>query len=277
MSFVTSVRLVSTLSTLLILTTLVFACPGPDCLATDRARQAPVYITTTKPCHGAICHHEPTSPPQRPVITITSHRCATKSIIPYTSGSSTFWLSTPSCPLQPTVTSWMPRSGTCPLPVWGTATHLTTIISTIVQTSTEYSIAHASYPGPTVVSTLPGSTQVITYTRPGETLVFTPSASLQTITLTTDGATMTQTQAASSVTYTSIQAPSYYTVTTSIDALTLTTVLAAPTQVVTESLPGQTVVITRTLPAVTQYLTSVTSLPAYTTTITQAACVFVIV
>lgn len=272
-------RLVSTLFTLLILTTLAFGCPGPDCLATDRARQASAYVTTTKPCDG--CHHEPTSPPQRPVITITSRQCATRSILPYTSGSSTFWLSTPSCPLQPTVTSWIPRNGTCPLPgscspapgatFWGTATQLTTVTSTIVQTSTEYSVSHALYPGPTVVSTLPGSTQVITYTRPGETLVFTPSASLQTITLTTDGATFTQTQAASSITYTSIQAPSYYTVTTSIDALTLTTVLAAPTQIVTESLPGQTVVITRTLPADTQYLTSITSLPAYTTTITQAA------
>jgi hypothetical protein len=232
-------------------------------------------------------------------------------VVPYTSGSSTFWISTPSCPSQPTVTSWMSTNGTCAAPqsgnlitttlpaytvtqpvtytsyatesppatitlsantlppityttvlpgscspsevffpgstILGTATQLTTITSTIVQTATEYSISRASYPGPMVVRTLPGSTQVITYTRPGETLVFTPYASLQIVTLTTNGATATQTQAASSITYTSIQAPSYYTVTTSIDALTLT------------------------LPAETKYLTSITSLPAYTTTITQAA------
>jgi hypothetical protein len=324
-SFVTSMRLGSTLSALLIFTTLAFGCPGPDCLATNRARQAPVYVTSTEPCDE--CHHEPTSPAQRPVVTISSYQCSTRSVVPYTSGYSTFWVSTPTCPSQPTVTSWMTTNGTCAAPqsgnlvtttlpaytvtrpvtytsyatgsppatvtlpastlppityttvlagscspsevyfpgsmIWGTATQLTTITSTIVQTATEYSISRASYPGPTVVSTLPGSTQVITYTRPGETLVFTPSASVQIVTLTTDGATITQTQAASSITYTSIQAPSYYTITTSIDALTLTTVLPA--------LPGSTIVITQTLPAETQYLTSVTSLPAYTTTITQAA------
>lgn len=303
MSFVSSRRLISTLSTLSILTALAFGCPGPDCLAINQARQAPVYITTTKPCDG--CHHEPTSPHQQSVVTITSRQCTSKSVVPYTSGSSTFWLSTPSCPSQPTVTSWMTQNGTCAAPqsagratttlaavtyttvlpgscapseiyypgstIWGTATQLTTITSTIVQTATQYSVSNASYPGPTIVSTLPGSTQVITYTRPGETLVFTPPASLQTVTLTTDGATVTQTQAASSVTYTSIQAPSYYTVTTSIDALTLTTVLAAPTQIVTQSLPGSDVTITQTLPADTQYITSITSLPAYTTTLTLAA------
>lgn len=302
MSLVSSRRLILTLSTLFILIALAFGCPGPDCLAVNQARQAPVYITTTKPCDG--CHHEPTSPRQQSVITITSRQCTSKSLVPYTSGSATFLLSTPNCPSQPTVTSWMTQSGTCPTPqsagratetlppvtyttvlpgscspseihypgstIWGTATYLTTITSTIVQTSTEHSISHASYPGPTIVSTLPGSTQVITYTRPGETLVFTPPASLQTVTFTTDGATMTQTQAASSIIYTSIQAPSYYTVTTSIDALTLTTVLAAPTQFVTESLPGSNVTITQTLPADTQYITSITSLPAYTTTLTLA-------
>ena len=303
MSLVSSKRLVVTLSTLLSLTALVFGCPGPDCLAINQARQAPAYITSTEPCDQ--CHHEPTSPRQQSVITITSRQCTSKSIVPYTSGSSTFWLSSPSCPSQPTVTSWMSQNGTCAaaqsagratttlpavtyttvLPescspseihypgstIWGTATQLTTITSTIVQTSTEYSVSHASYPGPTIVSTLPGSTQVITYTRPGETLVFTPPAYLQIVTWTTDGATVTQTQAASSIIYTSIQAPSYYTVTTSIDALTLTTVLAAPTQLVTQSLPGFNETITQTLPANTQYITSVASLPAYTTTITLAA------
>jgi hypothetical protein len=129
---------------------------------------------------------------------------------------------------------------------------------------------------PSVASTSPLSSSLFTVVRSdillvtsmrlGSTLsalLFTPSASVQIVTLTTDGATITQTQAASSITYTSIQAPSYYTVTTSIDALTLTTILPA--------LPGSTIVITQTLPAETQYLTSVTSLPAYTTTITQAA------
>jgi hypothetical protein len=308
MSLVVCRRLITTLSALSILATLASVtlasgCPGPDCLAVNQARQAPVYVTTTKPCDG--CHHEPTSPRQQSIITITSRRCTTSSIVPYTSGSSTFWLSTPRCPSQPTVTSWMPQNDTCAAPqsagqatttlppitfttvlpgscspseifhpgstVWGTVTQLTTVTSTIVQTSIEYSVSRASYPGPTIVSTLPGSTQVITYTRPGETLIFTPSASLRTVTWTTNGATVTQTQAASSVTYTSIQAPSYYTVTTSIDALTLTTVLAAPTQVVTQSLAGSNVTITQTLPADTQYLTSITSIPAYTTTITQAA------
>jgi hypothetical protein len=303
MSFVPPGRLITTLSALLILTALASGCPGPDCLAINQARQAPVYITTTKPCDG--CHHEPTSPRQQSVITITSSKCTSSSVVPYTSGTSTFWFSTPSCPSQPTVTSWMSQNGTCAAPqsagratttlppityttvlpgscspseiyypgstIWGTATQLTTITSTIVQTSIEYSVSSASYPGPTIVSTLPGSTQVITYTRPGETLIFTPPASLQTVTWTTNGATVTQTQAASSVTYTSIQAPSYYTVTTSIDALALTTVLAAPTQVVTQSLAGSNVTVTQTLPANTQYLTSVTSIPAYTTTVTQAA------
>lgn len=198
MSFVSSRRLISALSTLSVLTAIAFGCPGPDCLATNQARQAPVYVTTTKPCDG--CHHEPTSSHQQSVITITSRQCSTKSVVPYTSGSSTFWLSTPSCPSQPTVTSWMTQDGTCVVPqsvgrttttlaaiayttvlpgscspseiyypgstVWGTATQLTTITSTIVQTATEYSISHASYPGPTVVSMLPGSTQVITYTHP---------------------------------------------------------------------------------------------------------------
>jgi hypothetical protein len=333
MSFVTSMRLGSTLSALLIFTTLAFGCPGPDCLAINKARQVPIYVTSTKPCDE--CHHEPTSPLTRPVVTITSHQCASRSVVPYTSGSSTFWVSTPSCPSQPTVTSWMSTNGTCAAPqsgnlitttlpaytvtqpvtytsyatgsppatvnlppstlppityttvlpgscspsevffpgstIWGTATQLTTITSTIVQTATEYSVSHESYFGPTVVSTLPGSNQVITYTRPGETLFFTPSASLQIVTLTTNGATVTQTQAASSITYTSIQAPSYYTVTTKIDALTLTTVLAAPTQILTQSLTGSTIVVTQTLPAETEYLTSITSLSAYATTITQAA------
>jgi hypothetical protein len=214
MSFVSYRRLISTLSALSILTALAFGCPGPDCLATNQARQAPVYITATKPCDG--CHHEPTSPHQQSVITITSRTCSSNSIVPYTSGSSTFWLSTPSCPSAPTVTSWMPQNATCAAPqsagqatktlpavtyttvlpescspseirypgstIWGTTTYLTTITSTIVQTSTEYSISQASYPGPTIVSTLPGSTQVITYTRTGETLIFTPPASLQTVT-----------------------------------------------------------------------------------------------
>jgi hypothetical protein len=292
-------RLDLTLSALLIFTTLAFGCPGPDCLATNRARQAPVYVTGTKPCDE--CHHEPTSPAQRPVITITSHQCASRSVVPYTSASSTFWVSTPSCPSQPTVTSWMSANGTCAAPQSGNLVTTTLPAYTVTRPITYTSYVTGSppatitlpastlppityttvlpgsctpievySPGSAVVSTLPGSTQVITYTRPGETLVFMPSDSLRVVTLTTDGATITQTQAASSITYTSIQAPSYYTITTSIDALTLTTVLAAPTQVRTESLLGSTFVVTQTLQAETQYLTSVTSLPAYTTTITQA-------
>lgn len=114
MSFVSSRRLISTLSTLSILTALAFGCPGLDCLAINQARQAPVYITTTKPCDG--CHHEPTSPHQQSITTITSRQCSSKSAVPYTSGSSTFWLSTPSCPSQPTVTSWMTQNGTCAAP-----------------------------------------------------------------------------------------------------------------------------------------------------------------
>ena len=163
MLFVPSRRLISTLSTLSILATLTLGCPGPDCLAINQARQAPVYVTTTRPCDG--CHHDSTSPARQSIITITSRQCTSKSIVPYTSGSSIFWLSTPSCPSQPTVTSWMPQNGTCAAPrsagqatttlppvtfttvlpgscspseihypgstIWGTATHLTTITSTI--------------------------------------------------------------------------------------------------------------------------------------------------
>lgn len=61
-------------------------------------------------------HHVPTSPHQKFVITITSRQCSSDSVVPCTSGSSTFWPSTSSCPSQPTVTSWMTRDGTCAAP-----------------------------------------------------------------------------------------------------------------------------------------------------------------
>ena len=131
MSFASSRRLISALSTLSVLAAIAFGCPGPDCLAINQARQAPVYITITKPCDG--CHHEPTSPHQQPVITITSRQCSSKSVVPYTSGSSTFWLSTPSCPSQPTVTSWMTQDGTCVAPQ--SAGRATTTLAAITYTT----------------------------------------------------------------------------------------------------------------------------------------------
>ena len=105
-------------SSLLVLSLLLptaIGCPGPDCVANESTAVVP--FTTTKPCDG--CHHGAMQLPRRPVSTITSHRCDSKSIVPYTSGSSTFWLSTPGCPSQTTVTSWIPPSDTCAAPQSG--------------------------------------------------------------------------------------------------------------------------------------------------------------
>jgi hypothetical protein len=215
--------LLSTLSALSLLLSIVSGCPGPDCEGSYDASAASIRY------HGA------DEQIQRPVSTITSSRCTSKSAVPYTSGSSTFWPPTPSCSVQTTVTSWVPQSDTCaapqsgglatttlpavthtsyasgsppatvflpastPSPItyttilsgsclsnetyhpgstyWATATQFTTVTSTIVR--------NESYPGPTVVNTIPGSTQVITYTLPGETVVTTLPESARTITLTT--------------------------------------------------------------------------------------------
>lgn len=53
-------------------------CPGPDC----EKGPVPVYTTTTKPCDE--CEHE------KPTSTCTTQR----TVIPYTSGSSTFYIHT---------------------------------------------------------------------------------------------------------------------------------------------------------------------------------------
>jgi hypothetical protein len=195
------------LSTLSALSLLLFTVSGcPDCVGAYDASAA------------SIRYHGEDQQIQRPVSTITSSRCTSKSAVPYTSGSSTFWLPTPSCPVQTTVTSWVPQSDTCAAPQSGglatttvflPASTLSPIIyttslsgsclpsdvyhpgSTYWGTATQFTtvtsttVRNESYPGPTVVKTIPGSTQVVTYTRPGETVVTTLPESARTTTFTT--------------------------------------------------------------------------------------------
>lgn len=105
------------LSILYLLLSTSQACPGPDCEETYNAPPNAAYITTTERCTGPDgCYREPTPPPQHPVVTITSHRCASKSIVPYTSSSSTFWLSSVTCSTLSAVTSWLAPNDTCIAP-----------------------------------------------------------------------------------------------------------------------------------------------------------------
>jgi hypothetical protein len=213
--------LLSTLSALSLLLFVVSGCPGPDCEAAHDASPAPVYLATTKPCD--VCHHGADQPPQRAVSTITSHRCASKSIVPYTSGSSTFWLSTPSCPSQTTVTSWMPQSDTCAAPQSGglaTKTHPAVTFTSYASGSPPATVfLPASTPSPITHTTiLPGSCVPSEIYHPGSTY----------------WGTATQ---FTTVTSTIVKTESY-------PGPTVNNTLPGSTQVVTYTRPGETIVTT---------------------------------
>jgi hypothetical protein len=225
--------LLSTLSALSLLLFVVSGCPGPDCEAAHDASPAPVYLATTKPCD--VCHHGADQPPQRAVSTITSHRCASKSIVPYTSGSSTFWLSTPSCPSQTTVTSWMPQSDTCAAPQSGG-----------LATKTLPAVTFTSYASGSLPATvfLPASTpSPITHTTilPGSCVpseIYHPGS--------TYWGTATQ---FTTVTSTIVKTESY-------PGPTVNNTLPGSTQVVTYTRPGETIVTTLSESARTITLTT---------------------
>jgi hypothetical protein len=225
--------LLSTLSALSLLLSIVSGCPGPDCEAAHDESPAPVYLISIKPCDE--CHQGADQSPQRAVSTITYHRCASKSIVPYTSGSSTFWLSTPSCPSQTTVTSWMPQSDTCAAPQSGG-----------LATKTLPAVTFTSYaPGsPPATVFLPASTpSPITHTTilsgscvPSE--IYHPGS--------TYWGTATQ---LTTVTSTIVKTESY-------PGPTVNNTLPASTQVVTYTRPGETIVTTLSESARTITLTT---------------------
>jgi hypothetical protein len=225
--------LLSTLSALSLLLSVVSGCPGPDCEAAHDASPAPVYLATTKPCD--VCHHGADQPPQRAVSTITSHRCASKSIVPYTSGSSTFWLSTPSCPSQTTVTSWMPQSDTCAAPQSGglaTKTLPAVTFTSYASGSPPATVfLPASTPSPITHTTiLPGSCVPSEIYHPGSTY----------------WGTATQ---FTTVTSTIVKTESY-------PGPTVNNTLPGSTQVVTYTRPGETIVTTLSESARTITLTT---------------------
>lgn len=173
------------LASLLFFTSLVSskALPCPDCVE----EPLPVFVTTTEPCpHEEGCYnlHKPTPPPvvitehchgnegcnhPKPppytphVLTSTISTCRKpSSIIPYTSGSTTFLFS--SC--MPS-TMWYTQNVTCnSLPPASTIYQSITIpgataISTSISTATVYQNGTAP---PAQTITLPGSGSVLTIT-----------------------------------------------------------------------------------------------------------------
>lgn len=147
MCFLPSRHLLLALSTLYSFLTISHACPGPDCAEPHDQPLNAVYLTTTKPCMG--CHHASSLPLQHPIITIMSHKCASQSVVPYTSGSSTYWVSSASCPRLPAVTSWIPANEICIAPQ--SCGPASTIYENVTLPASSYEY----------VTTLPASTQVM--------------------------------------------------------------------------------------------------------------------
>jgi hypothetical protein len=227
------------LSTLLALSLLLFTvsgCPGPDCVGAYDASAA------------SIRYNGEDQQIQRPVSTITSSRCTSKSAVPYTSGSSTFWLPTPSCPVQTTVTSWVPQSDTCAAPQSGGLA--TTTLPAVTYTS------YASGSPPATVF-LPASTlSAITYTTilsgsclPNET--YHPGS--------TFWGTATQ---FTTVTSTIVRTESY-------PGPTVVNTIPGSTQVVTYTRPGETIVTT--LPGSARTITLTTGMDPWARRIFQEA------
>lgn len=159
MSFVSLRPLPLVLSALCLLfsSALVEACA--ECEEKGMIGVIPFAITSTVPCHD--CHHQQTSPPNSPVITVTSHKCASRTVTPYTSGTSTFWVSSSSCPV--------PQSPICPAPVQASATTVfrnitqPPLLSTILRyVNVTIPITYTSYAtgSPPATVTLPASTAI---------------------------------------------------------------------------------------------------------------------
>lgn len=176
---------------------------------------------------------------QRPVSTITSSRCTSKSAVPYTSWSSTFWLPKLSCPVQTTMTSWVPQSETCAAPQSGGLA--TTTLPAVTFTP------YASGSPPATVF-LPASTlSTTTYTTilsgsclPNET--YHPGS--------TYWATVTQ---FTTVTSTIVRNESYPGPT-----------VPGPIQTIVSTQVGYTIILTQTEPGSTQYITQTEREPVST-------------
>lgn len=163
MSFVSLKRLSFALSALCLLffSALVEACP--ECEAMGMIGYAPYAVTTTIPCHN--CHHDqPTSPPQPPAITLTEHKCSSRTITPYTSGTATYLVS--SC-TPTTITAWTTQNATCPGPVQASATTVyqnitqPALVSTVLRyVNITVPVTYTSYASgsPPATVTLPAST-----------------------------------------------------------------------------------------------------------------------
>jgi hypothetical protein len=219
--------LLSTLSALSLLLSIVSACPGPDCVGTYDASAASIHY------HGA------DEQIQRPVSTITSSRCTSKSAVPYTPGSSTFWLPTPSCPVQTTVTSWVPQSDTCAAPQSG-------------------GLATLTLPAVTFTSYASGS--------PPAT-VFLPASTLSPTTYTT----ILSGSCLPNETY--HQGSTYWATATQFTTVTSTIVrnesypgptVPGPIQTIVSTQAGSTIVLTQTEPGSTQYITQTEREPTST-------------
>lgn len=152
MSVVTALSLAFLLIFSPLISASAIACP--EC---EEGQPPPVYVTKTEPCDE--CEHEKPTPYVPSALTSTISTCRSRrSVIPYTSGSSTFYISTTTLTEQGTCKTHT-KQGTCET-VTAAGSTLTT---TSVRTATVYK--NGTNIGPVQISTVNLTAPPTTETR----------------------------------------------------------------------------------------------------------------